>query len=370
MKQIQKFIRFFLKVIGFIAILSLLISAFSDRVSPYTCIWLQFFGLFFPFILGFNVLLFAVFLVFKQWKPVLIFLAVFLLCSSTIHTYFPFRFKTENVPENCIKILSYNVMRFDMFRKHTPNNPNPIIQYILDQDADIICIQEYGATVNPNKSYLGCDELKKIFKSTPYQYIDRLTPSNPNRIYGVAIFSKYPILKTEKIPYNSQYNGSIISELDINGRKVTLVNNHLESNKLSEDERTGYYDLTKDINTENLENFTHMMFKRLAPAYKTRALQAQLVDKSIRENKNPYIIVCGDFNDTPISYVRRKIKGNLEDAFVNSGNGMGITFNKYRFLFRIDYIFHSKNMKAYNCRVGKLKSSDHYPLSTYLEFKD
>jgi endonuclease/exonuclease/phosphatase family metal-dependent hydrolase len=260
-------------------------------------------------------------------------------------------------------------MHFSQLKKHTKKDPNPIIQYIIEQDADIICIQEYGALTKKNKQYLSQTDIFDIFKSMPYIHIEHLRPSNSDRIYGAAIFSKYPILKTEKIPYDSEYNGSFVAELDIRGKKVTIINNHLESNKLSEDERTGYYDLTKDINTENLENFTHMMFKRLTPAYKTRALQAQLVDKSIRENKNPYIIVCGDFNDTPISYVRRKIKGNLKDAFVNSGNGVGITFNRYRFLFRIDYIFHSKNMEAYNCNVGKLKDSDHYPLSVYLKFK-
>jgi endonuclease/exonuclease/phosphatase family metal-dependent hydrolase len=369
MKYLAKFVGGIAKAIGFIALFILLLSSFSDRVSPYTCLWLQYLGLFFPFILGLNVLFFVIFLIFKQWKTVLVFLAVFLLCSNSIHTYFPFHSKTANIPKNCIKILSYNVMRFERLTKHEKDQPNAIVQYIIDQDADIICIQEYGAFIN-NKWNLTTDKLIKAFSSTPYHHIEYLKPSKRNLSYGLAVFSKYPILKTEKIPYDSEYNGSFIAELDIHGRRVTLVNNHLESNKLSNDERSGYYDMTKEINTEKLENFTHTMFKRLTPAYKARALQAQLIDKIIRESKNPYIIVCGDFNDTPISYARHKIKGNLEDAFVNSGSGMGITFNKYRFLFRIDYIFHSKNMKAYNCTVGKLRNSDHYPIHTYLEFKD
>jgi endonuclease/exonuclease/phosphatase family metal-dependent hydrolase len=261
-------------------------------------------------------------------------------------------------------------MRFDFLGKHTQEQPNPIVQYILDADADIVCIQEYGVSAKNDKQYLSHNDILTIFKSFPYIYVEPFKPSNPERIYGSAVFSKYPILKTKKIPYDSEYNGSFVAELDVRGKKVTLVNNHLESNKLSYDERTGYYDMTKEINTEKLENFTHMMFKRLTPAYKSRAIQAQLVDKIIRETPNPYIIVCGDFNDTPISYARHKIKGDLEDAFVNSGSGMGITFNEYRFLFRIDYILYSKNMKAYNCTIGKLRNSDHYPVSTYLEFKE
>ncbi|MDR1436997.1 MAG: endonuclease/exonuclease/phosphatase family protein, partial [Candidatus Symbiothrix sp.] len=322
MLQIKNIIILILKAVSVVTLLALLASAFSDRVSPYTCIWLQYSGLFFPFILWFNVFLFILFLFLRKWKTSLIFTAVFLICFDSIHTYFPFHSRTENLPEGCIKILSYNVMRFEYMQKHTEKHPNPIIRYILDQDADIICIQEYGAWVNDNKKFISRDDIRRIFKSFPYVHIEPFKPSRPEFTFGSAVFSKYPILKTKKIPYDSEYNGSFITELDIRGKKVTLINNHLESNKLSEEERTGYYDLTKNIDTEKLENFTNTMFRRLTPAYKSRALQAQLIDKAIREDKNPYIIVCGDFNDTPVSYARHKIKGRLKDAFVSSGNGM------------------------------------------------
>ena len=159
-------------------------------------------------------------------------------------------------------------------------------------------------------------------------------------------------------------------ELDINGKKVTLITAHLESNGIAAHERTEYYNFTNEPDRQKLENFTHMIFKRLTPAFRKRSAQARVLAYAIQENPNPYIIVCGDFNDTPISYTRRTIKGNLKDAFVESGRGMGISYNRHRFLFRIDYILHSKNMKAYNCTVGKLKTSDHYPVCTYLQFLD
>jgi endonuclease/exonuclease/phosphatase family metal-dependent hydrolase len=223
-------------------------------VSPFTCLWLQYLGLFYPFILGINLVFFIVFLVFKQWKTGLVFLGVFLLCSVSIYTYFPLHQKTKEIPANCVKILTYNVMRFDVLKKHTRKQPNPIIQYILDQDADIVCIQEYGVSAKSNSQYLSHGDILTIFKSYPYIYVEPFKPSGREKIYGSAIFSKYPILKTKKIPYDSEYNGSFVAELDIQGKKVTLINNHLESNKLSSDERTGYYDMTKEINTEKLEN--------------------------------------------------------------------------------------------------------------------
>jgi endonuclease/exonuclease/phosphatase family metal-dependent hydrolase len=275
----------------------------------------------------------------------------------------------ENIPDNCIKILTYNVMRFEYLKKHTIENPNPIVQYVVDQNPDIVCFQEFGASVD-NKRELMLSDIKSALKNLPYCHIEKLkTPFN-SQIFGLAIFSKYPILSTKKLPLSSDFNGSFIAELDINGRKTTLVNNHLESNKITADERTDYYNMTKELDTRKIEAFTHMMFQRLTPAFRIRAKQATIISEAIQDYKNPYVIVCGDFNDTPISYARHKIKGDLEDAFAESGLGMGITFNQHRFLFRIDYILHSKNIKAYNCTVGKLRNSDHYPVWTYLQLID
>ena len=361
MKRIGRFIGAVLRTIGYIALFCFLLAAFSDRISPLVFVWTSYLGLFFPFILGLNVLVFIFYLLFRKWKHVAVYFITFLVCSGAIRTYFPLHTKTKNVPENCIKILSYNVMRFEAYRKHTKENPNPIIQFIADSDADIICIQEYG---------FDNEIIIKALKNTPYRFIEGFDSPYPGLTAGIAVFSKFPILKAEKIPYDSKYNASYLFELDVNGKKVTLINNHLESNQLSEEERTGYYEMTKEINAEKLEFFTQMMHKRLTPAFKKRATQAQIIAKLIEEDKNPYIIVCGDFNDTPISYARHKIKGNLEDAFVSTGKGMGISYNKHRFLFRIDHILHSKNIKAYNCTIGTLKNSDHYPIWTYLEFKD
>jgi endonuclease/exonuclease/phosphatase family metal-dependent hydrolase len=365
---LKKFIRQIFTVMAVFGLVVLLIAAFSDRISPLTNVYVAYFGLFFPFILAFNILFLFVWLIFKEWKRLLFTILVLLVSWNSIHTYFSFHRKTEEIPKDCIKILTYNVMRFERLRKHTKESPNPILQYVIEQDPDIVCFQEFG-TAKGGKKELSLTDILSALKNYPYHHIESLKFPYDNYTFGLAIFSKYPVLSTRKLPIESEYNGSFVTELDIRGKKVTLVNNHLESNKISADERSDYYNLTKDPDTQKLETFTHMMFQRLTPAYKLRAVQADLIADMIRESKNPYIIVCGDFNDTPVSYARHKIKGDLLDAFVESGSGMGISFNRHRFLFRIDYILHSKNIKSYNCTVGKLKNSDHYPVWTYLHFE-
>jgi endonuclease/exonuclease/phosphatase family metal-dependent hydrolase len=363
MEILKKFLWQILTFIACIGLFILLISAFSDRISPLSNSYIPYFGLFFPFIFVFNVLFFIFWIIFRKWKQAGITLAVFIICSGAILIYFPIHSPTKKLPENSVKVLTYNVMRFDQQKKHSKENPNPILQYIIDQDADIICLQEFGNNTK-NDKLLTKSNVVGALKATPYHHIEF---SKTNAI-GLAVFSKYPILSVKRIPIESEFNGALIAELDVNGKKLTLINVHLESNRISADERADYYNLTKDPDAQKLEAFTYMMFERLTPAFKIRAEQAALIADVIKDNPNPYLIVCGDFNDTPISYATHTIRKNLKDAFVSSGSGMGITFNRYRFLFRIDNIFHSKNMKSYNATVGTLRNSDHYPLWTYLEF--
>ena len=306
----------------------------------------------------------------QKWKHSLVHLVVFAICGNAIYTYCPLHKKTGEIPEGAIKLLTYNVMRFNETKKDNPGGkiPSTILKFIQENDADIVCIQEYGASKRNTNLLMEEDIMEALYKY-PYFYFHSLNFPFNSDIYGLAIFSRFPILSTKKVPFESHYNGAFVTELDIYGKRVTLINNHLESNRLSEDVRSHYYQFTKEMYSQSFDVLTQVMTKRLSPAFKTRALQAEIIYKEIEETVNPYIIVCGDFNDTPISYARHTIKGNLRDAFVDSGFGLGITYNKYRFLFRIDYILHSDNIKSYNCKVGDLKSSDHYPLWCYLEFK-
>jgi len=370
MKPLKKFFLITLYILNAIIVGVLVVSAFSGYISPQRFVFFSYLGLLFPFILIGNIAVFIVWLLFKQWKPVLINIVAFCICGGAIYTYCPLHAKTKEIPADAIKILTYNVMRFNNMKKDAPKGdpPNKILQYIKESDADIVCLQEYGVTDN-SSNYLGVDYIINTLNNYPYHYIPRMKYPFRNQIFDLAFFSKFPIVAFRKVPYESAYNESFVIELDIKGKRVTLINNHLESNKLSEEERSNYYQLTKDPDSQTLDVLTQTMTKRLTPAYKTRAGQADIISQSIEENKNPYIIVCGDFNDTPISYARYKIKGNLRDAFVDSGFGLGITYNKLRFLFRIDYILHSNNIKSYNCTVEKLNSSDHYPLWCYLQLK-
>jgi endonuclease/exonuclease/phosphatase family metal-dependent hydrolase len=357
------------RICGFVFLALLIIAAFSDRISPLFCVWFAYLGLFFPFILLLNILFALLFITGKKWKTVFLYAAVFLICSSAIKTYLPVHFKDNKVPENTVKFLSYNVRGFDCIKKNLKGKENSTLNYIAEIDADIVCLQEY-ASIAAGGKFLNDSDIASKLKKLPYRHIEPLNPANKTSTYAVAIFSKFPIRNVERLPKSSRQDEIFAVEVDVNGKTLTIINNHLQSNHLSTEDRTGFYDLTVNPNTEKIESFTHTMFRRLTPAYKKRTVQANMIADYIKTKKPQYLIVCGDFNDTPISYVRRKIKGDLHDAFAETGCGLGITYNMHRFLFRIDHILHSENIKAYNCTVGNQKYSDHYPVWCWMRMSD
>ncbi len=104
------------------------------------------------------------------------------------------------------------------------------------------------------------------------------------------------------------------------------------------------------------------MLKKLHIAYQKRAHQAQKVLEHMEES--PYeVIICGDFNDTPMSYTYNLFYSKYIDAFRNSSSGLGVTYAGRVPAGRIDYIFHSKNIKTSNFQIQKEVFSDHKAIS-------
>jgi len=324
-------------------------------------LFFSYLGLLFPFIWLTNLFFVAYWIFVRTWKCLLIGVCTMLLCWNPIRHYFPLHFSSAVVEqENVIKVLTYNVMGF-AYTDHSEKAPNAIVQYIAESGADIVCLQEYYVSRTSNR--LTAAKLNKALNMYPYSSLIQLKPFE----WGLAVYSKYPIVASRKIDYRSNNNGSSIHQLQVNGKTLTLINNHLESFKLTSEDKSRYSDLIKGTVSDNLDGLRGTIRQKLGPAYMIRARQARAVAAEIEKSQSDYLLVCGDFNDTPVSYAHRTIQGALLDAYAESGLGQGRTYNQNYFWFRIDHIMYSSNMEATNCTVDKVKYSDHYPVWCYLK---
>lgn len=366
MKWIGRLVGYLILGVNLLFSALLIFSAYSPYIDPEIHPVLSSAGMAFPAFLFIN-FLFLLFWLFVYRRYALLSLLAFVVCIGQIRIYFPLNIPSKDIPENAFKLLSYNVMAFNDDQKHTEKKPNPILEYIQKNDADIVCIQEFIMGVD--KHHLQKQDVDKALKDYPYRKFHKIGTNNN----GIACYSRFPILSQTQLPYESLYNGSVMYQLDINGDTVALINNHLESNKLTFEDKKIYVDMIKSPEKDKVEHGARLLISKLAEATVIRARQAKMIAHVI-DSLNAMgrtTIVCGDFNDTPISYTHRMIAQNLTDAFIQSGNGIGISYNQNGFYFRIDNILLSKNLKSYDCTVDNhIKDSDHYPIWCFIAPKE
>lgn len=360
MRHIGKVFSYLILAANALFIGLLLLTAYSPHIHPVEHPIESCMGLTFPIFLVVN-LCFLIFWLIVNYKFALIPLLGFICCYPQIETYLPMNFRTKSIPEESIKLLSYNIMAFNNMEKI--DGKNSVLTYIQKIDADVVCMQEY-VTSETAKIHLNEKNIRQGMKAYPYRSIRQVGKKGNNKL---ACYSKYPILSSRVIEYDSNYNGSVVYELKVKDDTITLINNHLESNKLTKEDKVVYEAMLKDPDAVKVKTGARLLINKLAEASAIRSQQADAIAKEIAASRHPYVIVCGDFNDSPISYAHRVIAQDLDDAFTESGRGLGISYNQNKFYFRIDNILVSKNLKAYNCTVDRsIDSSDHFPIWCYI----
>lgn len=331
---------------------------YSDRVNPADHPLLSTVGMTFPFFLLFN-LLFLLFWLFFKWRMAWIPVAGFFLACVPINIYMPIHTQ-ETVPDGAVKLISYNVCSYGGNYKYE-NGFEKVRDYLSEEAPDIVCLQE---DVDTWRRYV-FNEYKKNFAHN-----DTLVLCQTKESWNaLGIHTRFPILKRERIAYSSQANGSAAWWLKVNDDTLIVVNNHFESCHLNSADRRQYRQILRgEMERDSVSAESRLLLIKLAEANAKRAGQIEAVRDYIRENSCYPTIVCGDFNDNPISYSRHTMAADLTDCFVATGRGIGLSYSQKAFSFRIDHIFCSKDITPYNCEIDrKMDASDHYPVVCWLK---
>lgn len=366
MKHFSQIVSRTLFTVNIILGLIMLFSAWSPWIiDPREHPLLSLAGFALPFFFVINLAFIALWLIFK-WRYALFSLFIFICCQGQLKAYCPIRLKEKEIPSNALKIMSYNVMGFNKRFKDNTENKNPILAYIKAQNPDIICMQEFSFSKKNDPKNLTEEDIRGVLKDYPH-YACLKTNSIRNGGTLLAVFSKFPILSSENISFANTSNGSSIHELLLGNDTVTLVNNHLESNKLTTADKVIYEEMIKNPEKETVSEGARILLKKLAEATSIRASQADTIARILSQKAHQSVIVCGDFNDIPVSYTHRVMQENLKDAYTEAGSGPGISYNQNKFYFRIDNILISKNLKALKSHVDRsISDSDHYPIWAFL----
>ncbi len=332
MSKLAKIIRFLIKWLNSIFALLLLLAFAIPYLEPQTIGILSVLSIFTPILILLNVL-FVIYWLVQLKKEVFISLLLLIIGFSQVKKLY--NFSNSNTSEKAnLSIMSYNVRGFNIYKWIKQNDvPSKISNYINEKQADIVCFQEY---YNDNKL---------VLKTYNYHYIKG---SSKTKKFGQAIYSKYKIINSGSLNFDSTANNAIYADIVKGKDTIRIYNIHLQSLKI--------YNLAKNA-TDNKEKIA----TRISETNKEQQKQVA----QILENKKqcPYkTILCGDFNNTAFSYSYHELSKETQDAFVSKGKGFGKTFGAFYFPFRIDFMLIDSKIKISDFETGTVHYSDHKPI--------
>lgn len=333
-------------------------------LSPAQYWWAGFFALLIPLLLLVNFVFLFHWFLHKSFKG--------LLSLATLMIGYPFlessigfaifQKKTQESNDNTFSLMSYNVKVFNVYNhlqgKDSVNAKN-IIQQVVEDSSDIKCLQEFFCE-DDSKVF---NTIERIRQNQKYHYAIVPPKKKRKNYFGIAIFSKYPILKAAEITFPKSKNRAQFADILIKKDTIRIYNIHLQSISLDEEKmfsNESYEELKKNYNN---------VFSRMRRGFQQRAIQTDLLLAHIAQSPYP-VIVTGDFNDTPYSYTYTSFKKFLYNAFEKAGTGLDFSYNGRLFFLRIDNQFFSKKIKIHYFETDrKFTYSDHFPIRAIYELK-
>lgn len=354
MKKLQKFLLVTLITLNALAALFLTVSYAAPYINPADFWPIAVFGLIYPLLLAINLLFTVIWLI--RWRWYALISGIVLIIGMPLMLKF-FRFKIPSPPyegKRDFSVMSFNVNLFRLYSwSKLPPTMDSVAEMARRLHADILCLQEFFT----NDSDFTEGDAKIIFGDTAHiHYIASAGKSG----FGIATFSKFPIVASGEIHFEESANASIFTDLLIGGDTIRVYNTHLQSFRL----KRRNLEFIKNPVSSGKGKTLHELFDlstQIREAVERRAVQVLQVREHM--DRSPYpVVVCGDFNDSPTSFTYRRMRGALLDAFQEAGDGFGSTYKAIFPSFRIDYIMHSPSVSALDYCVVPCDYSDHNPI--------
>jgi len=296
---------------------------------------------------------------------------IILISLDAVKNIFPFHLDTEfqiQKKPGEIRVMSWNVELFNILHyKDQPEKKQRIIDLINKYDPDIACFQEMVAGDNKKAINYFPDILQALkFRDYFYSYGVK-NDFDKYHHFGIIIFSKFPIIRKQTLVNKPDSYNSTFQFVDVAREEDTfrIFNVHLQSLKFSQ-ENLNYLDNGTVPSEGNISESKNIIYKIKLGVLK-RASQANFIKDEM--NHSPYpVIICGDFNDVPVSYSYEKIGKGMKNAFVEKGSGISRTFSSISPTLRIDNIFTDQKFKIMDYTRIKKSYSDHFPIIADLEY--
>ncbi|SED97657.1 endonuclease/exonuclease/phosphatase family protein [Prevotella sp. lc2012] len=340
---VQKYFALMMLIITFLLMIMTFTGLYGGHVHPggNTARAMLVYAL--PILIIGNAIFLIYWLILRRFHWAIMPLVTLLCCIPYIGTLYQFRsFDEKTDAKPGIKVATYNVAMFG--RETSGFMAQDILSEMKKQKVDVVCFQEYLDQSGDKKN---SDSYKDYF---PYMAVGES---------DMVIYSRYPIKQSKNLPFEMTNNSAMWAEVEVNDHVYRIYNVHLETtgingtlHRAAKIARNGFDVQNNTLISAIYGNYTVGMIARSG--------QADVVAMDMRESKVP-IIVCGDFNDVPYSYVYNTLLGDKIDGFKECGDGFMFTYRGNKKV-RIDYVFHDQQLEGISYYKRELSYSDHYPV--------
>jgi endonuclease/exonuclease/phosphatase family metal-dependent hydrolase len=362
--------RFFIYINIFVVFFFLL-SCLAPFLNPQKWWFISVLGLAFPFLLILVILIIAGWIILFKYRFALLNGLAILIGFKSVIVFFAFHwpgaFNYKKDPAS-IRIATWNVDRFiEMKRNNNKGSQTRLKMFdlIKQQDADVLCLQEFHTSTLPDFY----DNITPIQKELGYPYFYfSFDTDGDSLFYSSIIFSRYPIIDSGLIRYPRPTLPDVLLHADIkvNNDTVRIYTTHLQSLQLG---KRDYERINKIESVEDsLFYNSRSILSKLKRGISNRSIQADIIKNVLGDSPHP-VLFCADLNDVPNSYTYHTVRGNMQDAFLKKGFGIGRTFSGLSPTLRIDYIFADSHFKIMQFNRIAKNLSDHYMLVADVELK-
>lgn len=352
----MKFIRSILLILNILLAVGLLLSTLAGSVSPSRFMPLSLAAYLYLPLLGANLLMVVVWLLMGRWE-FLLSVAVIALRWSMVGMYFQVG-GTSKVPDReehpmMVTLMTYNVHQFQG-RDDQPAQSDTHAAVFLDlvrrQQPDVLCLQEYAAP----KTLRVTDSLVLM----GYNHYYGAHTSTTGLPYGTVVFSRLPVTYVTRID-----SEKILVELLKENRPLRVCCIHMDSYRFDATDRE---EIERMRRGEVQESSRRTLGKVRETILSHETEWVQRIEPVVSGSSVP-LVVAGDLNDIPNSWLSCRLSECLKDSFREKGSGFSDTYNGGFPQFRIDAVFHSEGLQTLSYKRLRVDLSDHYPVMTALE---
>lgn len=368
--RFRLFTRRFFIYTNIIVVILFLLACLVPVLNPQSWWFISFLGLAFPFLLVIVIIYMLVWL-FTLRRFALISAIALVLGLKNILVLVAFHggssfHQTKKTGE--VRIVSWNVARFiEMKRNNNKGSQTrmQMMELLEKQQADIVCLQEFFHSYDP-EWYPNIDYISKTL-NYPYWYFSHDLDADKH-FSGSIIFSRYPIIDSGMVRYPRPTlpDALVHADIKVNNDTIRVYTTHLQSLQFGKSD----YQKLRDIKEgeDQLLSNSKTIFSKWKLAVANRSIQADIIEKVLEDSPYPRIF-CGDLNDVPNSYTYFTVKGDMQDAFLKKGFGIGRTFSAISPTLRIDYIFADDEFRISQFNRVVKRYSDHYLIAADVELK-